>query len=263
MWMPWSHRLPDHVSVASEYGQNLVQLAVALADAGPGPLRVIDVGANIGDSALQIAARVPAQILAVEADEFYLGYLRRNVSALSTVTIAPVLLTATESPTESWEPVRVGGTAHFREVSEDGGGSTGLATLPVSRLRDTHPAFDHVRLIKSDTDGYDALLVPALARAYTDSRPVLFFEYDPALTASVSGAGWDDAWKCLAELGYDYVGMWSNTGAPLELSNCDDAVEVARRWIDGAHGRVPYLDIVAVHHQDVAGKAAVTALFAD
>jgi len=51
--LPWSHRLPDYATAGSSYGQNLVELA-RLLGAGPRPLTVMDVGANVGDSVLQI-----------------------------------------------------------------------------------------------------------------------------------------------------------------------------------------------------------------
>ncbi|MBN9619231.1 MAG: hypothetical protein J0H43_05810, partial [Actinobacteria bacterium] len=50
--LPWSHMLPDYARVSPQYGQNLVELAAGLGAALGGPLPVLDIGANIGDSAL-------------------------------------------------------------------------------------------------------------------------------------------------------------------------------------------------------------------
>ena len=54
--LPWSHRLPDHAARFPKYGQNLVALARAIAcvrDAAPERWALLDIGANVGDSALQ------------------------------------------------------------------------------------------------------------------------------------------------------------------------------------------------------------------
>src|SRR4051794_4587238 len=85
MTLPWSHRLPDYARVMPAYGQNLVRLAELLG-AGEAPLTVLDVGANVGDSTLQILSATEATVLCVEADGYFLDYLHRNVDSDSRVT---------------------------------------------------------------------------------------------------------------------------------------------------------------------------------
>src|SRR5690242_14860117 len=72
--MPWSHRLPDYAAAVPAYGQNVVRLAEALG--GDHTLPVVDVGANIGDTALQVLHRVDARVLCVEGDPHWLTWLR-------------------------------------------------------------------------------------------------------------------------------------------------------------------------------------------
>ena len=67
--LPWSHRLPEYTRNFPTYGQNLVAVAAALATERVPPLRVLDVGANVGDSALQILQATDCRILCVEGDE--------------------------------------------------------------------------------------------------------------------------------------------------------------------------------------------------
>ncbi|MFI5429199.1 FkbM family methyltransferase [Aeromicrobium sp. UC242_57] len=178
LWLPWSHRLPDYARLAPSYGQNLVDLAALLAVDGI-PLTVVDVGANVGDSTLQILNAVPSRVLCVEADGFFLDYLRRNVGDDPRVTIEASLLEP-DSGAEAVQmaPVRVGGTTRF----EPGTSTETAPTVSTVELRRRHPELDRLRLVKSDTDGYDVTLVPALARTWSDSRPVLFFEYDHVLS---------------------------------------------------------------------------------
>src|ERR1700761_3190135 len=71
--MPWSHRLPDYARLFPSYRQNVVNLAAGLGEIDK-PLGVIDIGANIGDSAMQILAKVDARVLCVEGDPAYLPY---------------------------------------------------------------------------------------------------------------------------------------------------------------------------------------------
>src|SRR5882757_8295119 len=86
--MPKNHMLPLYAKLKPVYGQNLVQLAVALAKAEPNePLKVLDIGANIGDSALQISAASGAHVLCVEGDRYWADYLHRNVDGNTKMSV--------------------------------------------------------------------------------------------------------------------------------------------------------------------------------
>lgn len=244
--LPWSHLLPDYAAVAPAYGQNLVALARGLG----GPLAVLDVGANVGDSALQVLAAVPdARVLCVEGDPHWATFLRRNTAGLDAITVSESLLAVSDSTPAA--PVRRGGTTRFER------GSGSLPALTVDALRAAHPAFDVVRLVKSDTDGHDTTLVPAIARAWASSRPVLLFEYDPGLTRA---AGYDpvQVWTALSSLGYSQLGIWDNVGAPFGRLATSDAAYACRLLEPPPLKRgYHYWDVAAVHKDDDAGAAVL------
>jgi hypothetical protein len=107
--MPWCHRLPEYARVFPTYGQNLVDLAVGLGEIDK-PLGVIDVGSNIGDSAVQVLAKVDARVPCVEADPEYLPYLERNVGSDDRCVIEFGLLVADTAEASGLGAVRKGGT---------------------------------------------------------------------------------------------------------------------------------------------------------
>jgi FkbM family methyltransferase len=164
--MPWSHRLPDYARLFPTYGQNLVDLAVRLGEIDK-PLGVIDVGANIGDSAVQILARVDARVLCVKADPEYLPYLERNAGSDDRCVIEFGLLVNYTAEASGLGAVRKGGTTRFAQ----GGAGGAAAALAVAELPVRHQELPPIRLIKSDTDGYDTTLIPALhGRTQSPSR---------------------------------------------------------------------------------------------
>lgn len=272
MVLPWSHRLPDYASGDSEYGQNLVRLAERLARPGE-PLTVLDIGANVGDSALQILAAADARVLCVEADEFYLEFLDLNVGDDPRVTVVPALLAAEESAGTSMTAVRVGGTTRFTADAEPSAAADApvTPTMTAAELRRGHPEFDRLRLAKSDTDGYDVALVPAIAEAWADRSPVLFFEYDLRLSR-LAGTDALGVWERLGALGYDEVAVWGNDGLPIGLFPVErmraesSAIDLPlRRRPLFSRGQAPvlYWDVALAHRDDAEGVAAIRNLIPD
>jgi FkbM family methyltransferase len=250
MAMPWSHRLPDFARLDPVYGENLLDLARLLA--ADGPIDVLDVGANIGDSTLLILDRAQARVLAVEPDEVFLPFLRHNVRDNDRVAIEPSLLSATDVQ-ESRKVVRIGGTATYQPTDDD----VPVPMISVAELRDRHPSFAGLRLVKSDTDGYDVALVPAIARAWADAKPVLFFEYDHR-ASEVAGNPPLAVWDELAALGYTECAVWDNGGHPLHRCSLAAARELAEQERPSSPGG--FWDVAAVHATDAHGIAALDAL---
>lgn len=256
MVMPWSHRLPDYAAAVPAYGQNLVEVAVAVAAAGE-RLSVLDIGANIGDSTLQILNAVDARVLCVEADDAYLPFLRENVAGDERVVIERCLLVPSDDVAAgggpAMAPVRSGGTTRFAEVDQE----QAVPSVPVAELRRRHPDWADLRLVKSDTDGFDVLLGPAVARAWSDASPVLFLEFDPRLT-ELAGSDPFAVWGDLAALGYSHVAVWDHLGRGWGWIGIDAAADQLSAV--GSDGSVPYVDVAVVHGDDAAAQEAVRAL---
>ena len=76
-------------------------------------------------------------------------------------------------------------------------------------LRAKHPKFDRLRLVKSDTDGFDPVLVVAAAETWSDVAPVLFFEFDPTLARRAGNSDPNTMWDKLGRLGYSRLAVWT------------------------------------------------------
>ena len=255
MVLPWSHRLPDYARVEPEYGQNLPRLAAALATADGRPVVAMDIGANVGDSTLQILDVADGKVLCVEADGFYLDFLHRNVDGDDRIAIEASLLLDDEAEV-AMAPVRQGGTTRF----VPGESEKTAPTVTVSQLRDRHPDFDALRLVKSDTDGYDVTLVPAVARTWADTKPVLFFEYDHELSR-LAGNDPVQVWHDLDALGYDLVRVWDNGGRPIGVYPLSEMAERSALLDEPVESRAYHFwDVAVSHRDDTAGAEALRAV---
>jgi len=255
MVLPWSHRLPDYAAASASYGQNLVDLARLLAETSP--LKVMDIGANVGDSALQILHAADGNVLCVEGDPAYLEFLHLNVDNDDRIDVVEALLAVSEAGA-GMKAVRTGGTTRF--VSGDA--DDAMPSVTPAALRAAFPGFADLRLVKSDTDGYDISLVPVVAEEWADAHPVLFFEYDPYL---IRLAGLDPlaVWPRLEGLGYSDIAVWDNGGTPVGRMTTTTIAERAA-GLDDIPGDRPaarsYWDVALVHEDDDLGRAALDQL---
>ena len=188
--LPLSHELPFYQRDHPLYDRQLGVLAAELG--GP----VVDVGANVGDSAAAIRAESDVPILCVEGDPTFFALLARNARAIGAVELEQAFV---EGP-ERGGVERGAGTARVVEGAEP------LASKPLAQILDEHPAFARPALIKLDTDGMDVPILLANLPLLARLRPVLFFEYDPAAGAS------PEVFERLREAGYGTADWYENTG---------------------------------------------------
>jgi hypothetical protein len=135
----------------------------------------------------------------------------------------------------------------------------GVAAVPLEELISRRPELAKVRLVKSDTDGYDVGLAIAYARAFAASRPVIFFEYDPRntrmATPDVDPA---EVWDKLADLGYEQAVVWTNGGHVL---GSYPVRELTRRSValdgDPDDRGYHFWDVAVAHRDDVDGLSVL------
>ena len=217
--LPLSHELPFYRKDHPLYAANVGRIAAQL----DGP--VVDIGANVGDTAAIVRSATAAPILCIEGDERFFELLERNATRFN----PPIELERAFVRAPARAAVERGrGTA--RLVA----GDTALRTRTLGEILADHPVFATPRLLKIDTDGYDVPIVLAELELISRLRPVLFFEYDPALGADAV------VFERLREIGYRRGHVYANTGeltATLELAQ-------------GVPVRGEYVDVCTWHEDD-------------
>lgn len=238
--LPLSHRLPDYRLRYPWYDTALPRLAAFLAVRRVSPLVVLDIGANVGDTALPLLVQTDCRMIAVEGNPAFLPYLRHNLERFGDrVVIVPAFAGTGTSGPVALETAH--GTARLVPASDADADSTpflGLAEI-VGQAGLGDPG-----LLKTDTDGFDIGIIEAGLAWLAKHRPVLFFEFDPALTAP-SGA---DSWGVFAKLataGYRSALVWLNTGELCRSFALDDGLAVAELRALLTCSAIAYFDIAA------------------
>jgi FkbM family methyltransferase len=250
MVLPRSHVLPYYAGPGSLYGRNLVEVGRLIAEA-EGSLRLLDIGANVGDTTLHLLDKAPGTAVCVEPDPTWLRYLEMNVGQLANVEIEPAAVVGSESD----EGLRIVHEAVGTSRVERSAQRDALLTISTDELLRRHPQLAGVRLVKSDTDGWEVMLMPHLARTFAASRPLLFLEFDPRLTAlTTPELDPSQLWPLLAELGYRRAVVWDNGG---RLLGGDQTANLELRTTELAGSRrargYDFWDVAVCHEEDEIG----------
>ncbi|CDN57297.1 Methyltransferase FkbM family (plasmid) [Neorhizobium galegae bv. officinalis bv. officinalis str. HAMBI 1141] len=199
------HQLPKYEAKHPLYDRFLPVLASVLPDDGSW---IVDVGANVGDTAVALYQNCKNPILSIEGDAEFYSLLQRNVQQLGGRVTPIQALVGTGSVTG--DLVRDGTTATRKG---DGQGST--VTLDNVLMQYT---VEKVSLLKTDTDGFDADIIKSAPNLLKSCRPLLFWEND--FQSKEQRDDLESGYDFLRDLGYSRVWIFDNFGFPI-LSDID------------------------------------------
>ena len=164
---------------------------------------IVDIGANIGDTAAVIAQHCANKLILVEASDYFAGILARNVKQFpNEVEIQRVFVS---------DGKEIRGNLHYRGGTaffEEGAGASSGPSKPTRRLCDIADA--KTRFVKIDTDGFDTKIIRAGLDWLAAQKPALLFENTIADKETLDDA--DSLFENLKEIGYEYFIYWDDPG---------------------------------------------------
>jgi FkbM family methyltransferase len=203
----FDHRLDEFAKDYPNYDSFLPALTRTL-DRRRGSLTVLDVGANIGDTAIALAYATTCSIISFEGDSFYYNYLEQNTRGVDRIKRLKLLL-GDESKFIGVRSEVSKGTAklvntkdgEIKEIhSLDNLVSTGVLTLETSDV-----------ILKIDTDGFDLKILKGASALIRKYKPILFFEMDVQLVDNAN-AELQDLIFSLNDMAYSVVYVFDNFG---------------------------------------------------
>jgi FkbM family methyltransferase len=212
---------------------------------------IIDIGANIGDTAAIIASKASNPLLLIEASDFFYSYLVKNAAKLNNKIVTHKILIGTGEYT-SGELFHWGGTAEWKEDT---------STTPVHTEKIHNMTKESVCFIKSDTDGYDFKILLASLPWLAIQKPALLIE-----SQIREQKDFDTQVRLLDELsniGYDNFIVWDDTGNHLLSTNESQVIsDISRQKLNSSlNGGLKIssnFDICCFHIQDIDVYQTVT-----
>jgi FkbM family methyltransferase len=241
--LPLSHGLPRYRALYPLYDANIGRIAAAIARKYPRG-SVVDVGANVGDTAAIIRGSCRLPILCIEGDPTFFELLERNARTIGDIVLERTLL-GDPAIAFDGELNAAHGTARVVE-------RRGATRVRFERLEDVlkrHPELASPCFVKIDTDGFDLAIIMASAGLWRQVHPAIFFEYDPALLRADEDP--QCAFDLLASVGYESMLVYENTGEyVLQVRLADRAALEDLHAFYSGRGSERYADLCVFHHDD-------------
>ncbi len=246
IFIPLSHDLPFIRSCFPHYSSNIGRVAEEANKKYP-DFRLIDIGANVGDTVAILRSKAHFPILCIDGDPYFFSILSRNGKNFTDVDLVKSFVGDVTGHFSGRIDV-VGGTGH---LVVDQHSNQELETKKLEDILVENPRFAKAKMIKVDTDGFDCKILKSELPLLKELKPILFFEYDPYFFKKFK----DDGFKIfhdLREIGYKAALVFENTGEYLIHMNLDDdlTLEDIHQFYSGWSGR-RYCDICVFHEVDL------------
>lgn len=241
---PALHPLPKHLKKSPTYSQNLPRITSLVHKKYP-KLKLIDVGANIGDTVALVHSKVTCPIVCIEGDATYFKILQKNILQFKDVSAFQCLL-GEKNAELSGSLSKSHGTAM---MNTDTSQKIHMKTLD-SFLQD-NPEFFDAKMLKVDTDGYDVKILRGAKKYIQKEKPIIFFELDRHFLEAVGDSG-IDAFTELRKYGYKNILFYDNVGRFLTMTTVENTEQLTElyHYTYKKNGSFPYYDVCVFHEED-------------
>ena len=238
--IPQGHTLPSFQAANRLYDRFVSVLGEALPD----KVLIVDVGANIGDSAAALCCVGRKKLICIEPAPAFYSLLKRNVEVLRSRGHEVVCVN------------KIIGLPNLKgEISETA--SSGKLVLAETGM-EIHSLDEVIMpfigsssepiLIKSDTDGCDAEVIASARKMLCQSEPLLFWEAQIDRSSSIDQ--YCSAFWLLKGAGYDKFSVFDNFGNLMfETGVVDTLIDVCKYLYTMSAGQstrtLYYVDICA------------------
>ncbi len=237
------HPIEEYLKAHKYYSRNLARIAKLMERKYP-QFSIVDVGANIGDTiALLRSAGVNQIVYAIEGDPVYFEIMKLNLPQFKDAEVFLALL-GEENKTEQLYIDKSEGTGKV---------ANSFNKVQVEKLDDiaSKYQFKNIKLLKTDTDGFDLKIIRGSFEIIKVQQPVLFFEYDAVFLEEQNENG-ADIFVQLKRLGYNNALFYDNYGKLLLSLTIDNTATILQlySYMKKREGAFEYFDVCVFHEKD-------------
>lgn len=200
VFLPGNHQLPTFQVSFKLYDRFLPVLARFLMSEGS----ILDIGANVGDTAIALMQNCDNEIICIEPSDEYFKYLELNVEKTNSSGQIKMIKEFVGTG-ELVGNLKSNGRGSAYLLLEESGEYVKTQTLD-NLYKSTSP----VSLIKVDTDGFDFDVLLSGQLLLEKFRPILFWENE--IRDEFQLNGYRRLYSFLKNMGYEYLYVFDNFG---------------------------------------------------
>lgn len=220
IFLPTDHLLPVYQSENRLYDRFPLSLAQLTFDGW-----VLDIGANVGDTAAAFLSGSRKKILCIEPIKSFYALLQKNADVLrrngSTIVCVNTAVGA-EGGSVSFDT-----SSSTASVGKEGP-VVGLRSLD-NIVSEMIPPGDCVSLVKCDVDGFDAEVLRSGEKTIAEGHPLIYFEAE--VLSKANWAAVRNLCEWLNNNGYYTFTLFDNFGLPLVENATPNVVYDALRYV--------------------------------
>ena len=205
---------------------------------------IVDVGANIGDTAAIIATYSPNKLILLEASDYFFDILLRNTLQLHNEKIVRKVMVSDGNQVSGFFRHQDGSAS----LCEEADGKLQIKTERLCDIADYNTVF-----IKTDTDGYDFKIISDSLEWLASVHPAVLFENEIRTGLHLQDS--NDLCARLMEIGYAYFIVWDDPGFHLVSTDSLEVIKDLNRYLfkvwqhEGPRSICNY-DVLCLHHND-------------
>lgn len=256
----YAHQLPFYQKQFPLYDRQLSALCHHLHNELRRTINIVDVGANVGDTVLNIGLK-DAFYLCVEGNESFAKLIQYNLNHRYNYSLETCYLTD-DSTEKNYRPETTNGTNRL-VLSDNNSCEKGVITQTLDQLIEAKYKGRIFDLIKIDTDGFDFKVIRGAKQYLEQWHPLLFFEWDKAYCKEQR----EDPlsiFPILDNLGYSDCILFDNFGNPFNLVQTSDTTELCDCIEKTIGDGLPfYYDVLAVNKEGAFSASQLYKLFSN
>ncbi len=239
----YGYTYPLNSRLFSSYNNPLVELVYQCFSTKKAPIRLIDIGAAVGDTILLVYSNCPSMVdefYCIDGDKEFFVYLQKNLEKFNNGKLFLSMLS--DGETQEKELIRTHkGTASAQGVSQ-------VSAKPLDIVLGEIGS-PHIDLIKIDVDGFDGKVLLGSKRTLSESKPAVIFEWHPILCDNTEN-NCTDHFDVLTLCGYTQFVWFTKFGDFSHFMNGfdkDSVANLAKLSFRGIFNDDWHYDVIALH----------------
>lgn len=212
-------------------------------------LTVVDIGANVGDTIAVIKSYCDIPVIAIEGDDISFAFMQGNTRQFNEVY--PIKQFLGEEKENIKVNVDKSGWNTTLIPEQEGQKVIQLKTLDQT-LKDNHLFSKKIKLLKTDVEGFDTIVLRGANEVIRTHKPILYFEYNTSNMRSINEDGLSTLLS-MTDYGYNSVIFFDAKNRyiiTLPLSE-KELIKQLHFYIDEENSMIPYYDLCLFHKEDL------------